>query len=374
MINIESGVGIAEKSFSEIYFKLNKEILLNGEMVSSRNGDTREFLNFKTILKNPRNRCVGGNFRNINIFFLLAEAIWIAYGRKDVEFLDIFNSNLKNYSDDGRVYHAPYGFRMRHWGVRAEDRPTGENLHAFQGVDQIGDIIKILHENPESRQAVVSIWNTDLDLGVCSKDIPCNDIIMFKIRNKKLYTTIQNRSNDLHWGLCTNIFQFSFLSEIIASCLGIEIGEQVHNSQSLHVYLNNPIGIDLFNLEKDTLNLYDISESKKIDFNYTSEIPILRLREIDFHLNNIIYNLSEFKRNLDYNDKEFLKKIKCFSEYLEIVYRLLKIYIEYKKTKNFQKAVSELDCNFPKKLDIVVLAENFFNRRFFIDSNCINFL
>ena len=70
----------------------------------------------------------------------------------------------------------------------------------------------------------MSIWNTDFDLGTQTKDIPCNDLVMLKIRNGKMVTTIQNRSNDLHLGLPTNVFQFSFLTEMMAGCLGIELG------------------------------------------------------------------------------------------------------------------------------------------------------
>ncbi len=106
--------------FNDGYFNLHQFLLTEGDMVGSRNGSTRELLNFKTVIKNPVKRCVGGYNRNINIFFLLAEAIWIWAGRRDVAFLDTFNSQLKNYSDDGINYHAPYGWRMRNFGIAAD--------------------------------------------------------------------------------------------------------------------------------------------------------------------------------------------------------------------------------------------------------------
>ena len=89
-------------------------------------------------------------------------------------------------ADDGKVFHAPYGFRLRHWGVRSEDKFCEENLHAAQGYDQVADAVKIFDNNPNTRQVVLSIWNPDLDLGTKTKDIPCNDILMLKIRNGKL--------------------------------------------------------------------------------------------------------------------------------------------------------------------------------------------
>ena len=142
--------------------------------------------------------------------------MWIALGRKDVAFLTLFNKKMSDFSDDEKTFHAPYGYRLRHFGIRTEDSFVDDNLNASKGYDQVIDAIKIFTENPNSRQVVMSIWNPNFDLGYKTKDIPCNDMIMLKIRNGKLITTIQNRSNDLHWGLPTNIFQFSFLTELMA--------------------------------------------------------------------------------------------------------------------------------------------------------------
>ena len=97
------------------------------------------------------------------------------------------------------------------------------------------------------------------------KDIPCNDIVMLKIREGKLITTIGNRSNDLHLGLPTNIFQFSFLTELIAGALGVELGTQTHNSQSLHVYSWN----------KSAEVMDKIFEARYLSFRYAGKkIPI----------------------------------------------------------------------------------------------------
>ena len=75
-IIFEKGVAVTE-NFSSIYADLNHEILNHGNVLDSRNGEVREVLDFKTTITNPYKRCVGGYNRNINIYFLLAEAIWI---------------------------------------------------------------------------------------------------------------------------------------------------------------------------------------------------------------------------------------------------------------------------------------------------------
>ena len=80
--------------FSKVYPAINKYVIENGQSEDSRYGPTKEVLNFKTTLKNPYARCVGTSNRDINIFFLLAEALWIFRGERDVDFLKKFNSKM----------------------------------------------------------------------------------------------------------------------------------------------------------------------------------------------------------------------------------------------------------------------------------------
>lgn len=328
IFNPELGVAKVE-TFSRVYPQINEYIMNADGWKESRDGKVKEILDFKTQILNPYRRLVGCKERCENPFFLLAEAMWIFTGRKDLRFLAHFNANMKNFSDDGKVFHAPYGFRLRHWGVFSRDKFCQDNLHAAQGYDQIDDAVKIFSNDPNSRQVVLSIWNADFDLGVKSRDIPCNDLVMLKIRDRKLITTVQNRSNDLHWGLPTNVFQFSFLSEMLAACLGIELGTQTHNSQSLHVYQWNKTAEVMRSSEVET-DLYDISNECRIDFNFLHGVPSNRLREIDFHLNLIIENLKAVAEGKDENWEE-VEEIRKFSEWLFRAYCLLKIYLEYKK-------------------------------------------
>lgn len=374
----ELGV-IRNDNFSEAYPFVNKFIMDNVRWSDSRDGRVKEMLNVKTMIDNPYRRICGGYSRNMNVFFLLAEAMWIFIGRKDVEFLTMFNKNMKNFSDDGKIFHAPYGFRLRHWGIASEDKFLEENLHAAQGYDQVADAIKIFAQNPNTRQVVLSIWNSDLDLGAKTKDIPCNDMVMLKIRNGKLITTIQNRSNDLHWGLPTNIFQFSFLTEMIAACLGIELGTQTHNSQSLHIYEWNNIATEMLqSLDNSGIgnDLYNVANERKIDFNFSHEVASNRLREIDYHLNVIISNLMSIHSGKEDNENE-IQALEGFSKYLYHAYQYLKIYLEYKaalviskelKSKHAEDAMYKIDNVTDKSFvgddwDVMIMAKNFFARK-----------
>ena len=380
VIDIANGF-VQVENFSKCYPDVNSFILNEQKnWDDSRDGGVKEILDFKTTILNPYRRLVGGQGRNLNVFFLLAEAMWIFAGRKDVEFLCLFNKKMSDFSDDGNVFHAPYGFRLRHWDVRSEDKYVEENMHAAQGYDQVADAIKIFENNPNSRQVVMAIWNPNFDLGANTRDIPCNDLVMMKIRNGKLYTTIQNRSNDLHWGLPTNIFQFGFLSELMANILGVTLGTQTHNSHSLHVYDWNDIASTMLRQtvtgDIKTLYDYDITEIP-MDIKFDNEVAGNRLREVDVMINRILAALSKVSRGEVVNDNELNDVLKR-SKWFRAVYRLLSIYLIYKQgiktaeTADEKRneaglalhAISEyLEANMLERWDVGVLAQNFFARK-----------
>lgn len=175
-----------------------------------------------TEYERPMERVLFDSVRDANPFFHFFESLWILAGRSDVEFLARFNKNMTQFSDDGRTYHAPYGWRLRKAFLK----------------DQVNEVIEMLRRDPNSRQAVLQIWIADEDLNVKSKDIPCNDMIFLKIREGRLNMTVCCRSNDMIWGAYgANVVQFSVLQEYIARCIGCEIGTYSQVSDSFHVYV-----------------------------------------------------------------------------------------------------------------------------------------
>lgn len=192
---------------------------------NSRTGSTRELMRTCIQIKNPCDRWVVLREPALNPAFALAEVIWIVNGRKDSKFLNYWNSQLPKFAGTGEEYHGAYGWRLRN----------------HLGVDQLDRAYHALRNNPESRQVVLQIWDSSEDLPhrsgqPVSEDIPCNLVSMLKIRDGKLEWTQVMRSNDIFRGLPHNIIQFTFLQEIIAGWLQVDVGEYVQLSDSLHVY------------------------------------------------------------------------------------------------------------------------------------------
>lgn len=195
------------------------------ESSNGRTGATREILNACLHLENPRMRWVVSRLPPINIAFALAEVIWIIRGRNDAEFLNYFNRELPKFAGFTDTYHGAYGYR----------------LHHALGINQLERAYKVLKATPESRQVVLQIWNSALDLpseeGIpVASDIPCNITAMLKVRNGRLWWTQVMRSNDLFLGFVHNVVQFTTLQEVIAGWLSLEVGSYHHYSDSLHVY------------------------------------------------------------------------------------------------------------------------------------------
>lgn len=224
---------------SLLYLQSFNELMVNGDECAPRGKKIKELRPAVFEFENPCNRVTFLRGRKINPFFQLAEALWIVSGHSDVEFLDAFNKNMKTFSDDGKYFNASYGERIRYF--------TKNDLHGIilNPVDQLQDAYFKLKDDADTRQAVIVISNPLFDnfrytKGEQGKDIACNLIITFKIRDNKLNMTVFNRSNDIIYGLFgANLCQFSTIQELMASWLGVEVGTYTHITDSLHTYLDS---------------------------------------------------------------------------------------------------------------------------------------
>ncbi len=168
-----------------------------------------------TQVTDPRARCQIVPGRKLNPWLALSESLWLLAGRRDIAALLPYNKGITEFSDNGVTMYGAYGFRIK---------------------EQLPLAIRRLEDSDTDRRVVIQIWD-QLDLMAETKDPPCNTQIMFKVRGEKLYMTVTNRSNDLHWGLhAVNLFQFGVLQEYVACRLGVGMGSQTHYSDSLHIY------------------------------------------------------------------------------------------------------------------------------------------
>ena len=192
---------------------------------ASRDGPTKEILHVAISIEDPRQRWIVSREPPLNVAFALAEVVWIMAGRRDLKFLEFWNSRLRDFVGPGPGLHGAYGHRLR----------------CHFGLDQLKRACEALRQSPDTRQIVLQIWDSSTDLPQASgspvdNDIPCNVVSLPKVRGGKLEWTQIIRSNDLFLGLPYNLVQFTCLQEIMAGWLGLECGSYNQISDSLHLY------------------------------------------------------------------------------------------------------------------------------------------
>jgi len=105
----------------------------------------------------------------------------------------------------------------------------------WQREDQLESIIYQLKNNPETRQAAISIY----DAKECKdyvNDTPCTYAVQFTILHGRLDMCVVMRSNDLWFGFCNDQYCFSKLQKMVSDKLNIEPGVYYHFAHNMHLY------------------------------------------------------------------------------------------------------------------------------------------
>lgn len=150
--------------------------------------------------------------RKLNYRFLVAEWLWIAFGRNDVATLARYNPELGKFSDDGLTFAGAYGPRL---------------------APQWDWVYEKLKADPQTRQAICSIWTPTPGP---SKDVPCTLNFQFLLRDGQLNAIVNMRSSDAWLGLPYDFFTFSQLTNSLAGRLGVVPGWLQLNLGSSHLY------------------------------------------------------------------------------------------------------------------------------------------
>jgi len=215
-------------TLNNLTYNVMQEVL-SGDVSSSRNGDVHFLNNALLELSNPRARHVSLKGRKNNIFATIAETFWVMSGMDGIDpYMSFYLPRAKEFSDNGVDWRGAYGPRIY-------------NNNQVQGVI---DIFK--NEGLDTRRAVISIYDSNLDSPEAlrdkydlsnSKDIPCNNLLHFYVRDNKLNCNAFSRSGDVVWGVTNiNIFEWTFLMEFIAQEIGVDVGTYSHFITNLHIY------------------------------------------------------------------------------------------------------------------------------------------
>lgn len=197
------------------YVDLVQHVLKHGKEVAPRGQKTREIEDAVIRIDDVRNTLPLGVNRGTVPGIGAVEACQLLAGASTPKLVIAVGPAFSNFAEDNGLFHGAYGLRTQ---------------------DQYGPIIERLKADPDTRQAVVTIWNPELDLLPSKRDYPCTILHQFRIRDNKLNMSVYMRSNDVWLGAAYDFFQFTRVQLAIASVLGVAPGSYTHHVGSLHIY------------------------------------------------------------------------------------------------------------------------------------------
>lgn len=195
--------------------------LLKAVVVSPTKGACREETGVLIEITSPRARLSRTETRG-KPFSALGEFLWYMSGSNSLEFIQHYIDGYGMYSDDGYTVRGGYG----------------PKLINQRGCNQLMNIIRLLQERPNSRRAVIQLFDAE-DVIEHYADTPCTCTLQFLVREKRLHLIVTMRSNDAYIGLPHDVFCFTMLQELIARKLGYDLGSYRHFAGSLHLYEKN---------------------------------------------------------------------------------------------------------------------------------------
>jgi thymidylate synthase len=204
------------RNANEAYEYVHDKILQEGVDF----GNTKALFNVGFYITDPKDRKIYNRERKWNEEYAEAEWQWYLSGDPNIKALgDIYGKVpeiWKRMADPKGKVNSNYGYQ---WERNA----------------QIDMVCEMLKQNPDTRQACISIYDGK-EIGDYTWDTPCTYAIQFTIVNDRLDMCVTMRSNDLWYGFCNDQYQFSKLQDLMAFRLDIETGVYYHFAHNMHLY------------------------------------------------------------------------------------------------------------------------------------------
>jgi len=200
------------------YVDVIDAIMVHGVEAAPRGVITRELLGVTLVVPANAPMLPVGTGRKVSSKLAAVEALQVIGGYSDPGALFAVNEHLRDFADQG-AFHGAYGPRIR---------------------GQMETAVRRMREDPETRRAVVTLWDPSRDQIEGVKNYPCVSELQFLCRWTQgilaLDLHVTMRANDAWHGLAYDGFVFNQLQHTVARMLDVPVGVYVHHAASMHVY------------------------------------------------------------------------------------------------------------------------------------------
>ncbi|MBA8839423.1 thymidylate synthase [Brucella haematophila] len=165
--------------------------------------------------------------KKLHLRSIIYELLWFLKGDTNIAYLKENGVSIwDEWADEKGDLGPVYGYQWRSW-------PAPDGRH----IDQIANLMKMLHGNPNSRRLIVSAWNPALVDEMALP--PCHCLFQFYVADGKLSCQLYQRSADIFLGVPFNIASYALLTMMIAQVAGLKPGEFIHTLGDAHIYSNH---------------------------------------------------------------------------------------------------------------------------------------
>ena len=221
---------IVGESFADVYGKAMDMLLNNYEYKTAPRGlDIHECLNVGLYIENP----------TLNLFKYEDKSLTLptGYVKKEMCLYLLGSDDARDFSKASKFWD---NIKTKQGKINSAYGNLIFNKSLEDGRSQFDWAFDSLKNDKDSRQSFMRYNNTSHQYDG-NKDVPCTFIQGFHIRDNKLHTTVEMRSNDLIKGTTYDIPSFILFQRLMLLRLrevypDLEIGSYTHFANSFHLY------------------------------------------------------------------------------------------------------------------------------------------
>lgn len=177
--------------------------------------------------------------KKVNFKSMLHEVLWYLSGEDHIRNLRKHTKIWDAWADEDGNLDTAYGRYWRRFPSAQVNPATG--IYEVVEVDQIGNVLHLLRNDPTSRRMVVTAWEPGN--AFTSKLPPCHYTFAFNVQGSTLNCHLTQRSGDIALGIPFNLAAYALLTQILAQETGFDPGHFSHTIIDAHIYVNHIDGL-----------------------------------------------------------------------------------------------------------------------------------